>query len=232
MSAFAWWTCLCLGWLLASGFRWGHEAIEARSHFFHLIAWAVPAVLTISVLAKGKVEGDVLSGVCYVGQLDKQSLGMFLIVPILTYLAFGSLFLFAGFISLFRIRTVMKNDGTRTDKLERLMLKIGFFSALVILPSFIYLGCLLYEYFNFDEMMIQFNRILCKNKKYSTPCPPPATEKFQKPIFTVYMVKYICSMLVGITSIVWLCSSKTLESWKIFIEKMKNSENSRQRNYV
>jgi frizzled protein 1/7 len=175
MSAFAWWTCLCLGWLLASGFRWGHEAIEAvspfsnyskpnnstlvlslkRSHVFHLIAWAVPAVLTISVLAKGKVEGDVLSGVCYVGQLDKHSLGIFLIVPILIYLSFGSLFLFAGFISLFRIRTVMKNDGTRTDKLERLMLKIGLFSALVILPSFIYLGCLLYEYFNFDEWMIQ-----------------------------------------------------------------------------
>lgn len=29
MSAFAWWTCLCLSWLLASGFKWGHEAIEA-----------------------------------------------------------------------------------------------------------------------------------------------------------------------------------------------------------
>lgn len=27
----------------------------------------------------------------------------------------------------FSIRTVMKNDGTRTDKLERLMLRIGFF---------------------------------------------------------------------------------------------------------
>lgn len=126
-----------------------------RSHVFHLIAWAVPAVLTISVLAKGKVEGDVLSGVCYVGQLEKHSLGIFLILPISIYLSFGSFFLLAGFVSLFRIRTVMKNDGTRTDKLERLMLKIGLFSALVILPSFIYLGCLLYEYFNFDEWMIQ-----------------------------------------------------------------------------
>lgn len=29
MAAFAWWTCLALAWLLASGFKWGHEAIEA-----------------------------------------------------------------------------------------------------------------------------------------------------------------------------------------------------------
>lgn len=55
MAAFAWWMCLALAWLLASGFKWGHEAIEARSHLFHLIAWAIPAIQTISVLALGKV---------------------------------------------------------------------------------------------------------------------------------------------------------------------------------
>jgi frizzled 1/7 len=92
-----------------------------------LIAWAIPAVQTIAVLALGKVEGDVLSGVCFVGQLDPHSLAVFLLIPIAIYLSFGTFFLCAGFVSLFRIRTVMKNDGTRTDKLERLMLRIGFF---------------------------------------------------------------------------------------------------------
>lgn len=57
MSAFAWWTCLTLAWFLAAGLKWGHEAIEARSHIFHLVAWAVPAVQTMFVLALGKVEG-------------------------------------------------------------------------------------------------------------------------------------------------------------------------------
>lgn len=122
----------------------------------------------MSVLALGKVEGDVLSGVCFVGQLDRHSMAVFLLIPLSVYLALGTLFLFAGFVSsctiffkyysifvfqvsLFRIRTVMKNDGTRTDKLERLMARIGFFSALFILPSFVYLACLFYEYINFDE---------------------------------------------------------------------------------
>lgn len=57
MSAFAWWTCLTLAWFLAAGLKWGHEAIEARSHIFHLVAWAIPAVQTMFVLALGKVEG-------------------------------------------------------------------------------------------------------------------------------------------------------------------------------
>ncbi|XP_053667999.1 frizzled [Anopheles marshallii] len=56
MAAFAWWACLALAWFLAAGLKWGHEAIESRSHLFHLVAWAIPAVQTIFVLALGKVE--------------------------------------------------------------------------------------------------------------------------------------------------------------------------------
>lgn len=201
-----------------------------RSHLFHLIAWAIPAIQTISVLALGKVEGDVLSGVCFVGQLDRHSLFAFLLVPSCIYLSLGTLFLFAGFVSLFRIRTVMKNDGSRTDKLERLMMRIGFFSALFILPSFVYLGCLFYEYINFDDWMVQWNRSMCK--KFSIPCPPPpTTHREEKPIFSIFMLKYVCSMLVGITSSVWLCSGKTVDSWKIFIERLKGTDR-RERNYV
>lgn len=57
MAAFAWWACLALAWFLAAGLKWGHEAIENKSHLFHLVAWAIPALQTISVLALGKVEG-------------------------------------------------------------------------------------------------------------------------------------------------------------------------------
>lgn len=57
MAAYAWWVCLALAWFLAAGLKWGHEAIENKSHYFHLVAWAVPTMQTICVLALGKVEG-------------------------------------------------------------------------------------------------------------------------------------------------------------------------------
>uniref|UniRef100_A0A8D7ZZ98 Frizzled n=1 Tax=Culex pipiens TaxID=7175 RepID=A0A8D7ZZ98_CULPI len=235
MAAFAWWACLALAWFLAAGLKWGHEAIENRSHLFHLVAWAIPAVQTIFVLALGKVEGDVLSGVCFVGQLDTHSLAVFLLIPLCIYLSVGALFLLAGFISLFRIRTVMKHDGTRTDKLERLMLRIGFFSGLFILPALGYLGCLFYEYYNFDDWMIQWNRQMCKI--FSIPCPAIGKHQHQqhhpgmamagdeeRPIFHIYMVKYVCSMLVGVTSSVWLWSGKTVISWRQFAERLQGKD--------
>lgn len=223
---------LALAWFLAAGLKWGHEAIESRSHLFHLVAWAIPAIQTIFVLAMGKVEGDVLSGVCFVGQLDSESLLIFLIVPLCTYLSIGALFIIAGFFSLFRIRTVMKHDGNRTDKLERLMLRIGFFSTLFILPSFVYCGCLIYEYINFDTWMTNWHRSMCII--FQIPCPHPSTNHSEddKPIFHIYMLKYVSSMLVGITSSVWLWSNKTVTSWKMFIERLKGRDSSRDLAYV
>ena len=64
MASSIWWVILSLTWFLSAGMKWGHEAIEANSQYFHLAAWAVPAIKTITILAVGQVDGDVLSGVC------------------------------------------------------------------------------------------------------------------------------------------------------------------------
>lgn len=61
MASSIWWVVLTLTWFLAAGLKWGHEAIEANSHYFHLAAWAVPAIKTITILAMGNVEGKKLN---------------------------------------------------------------------------------------------------------------------------------------------------------------------------
>lgn len=132
----------------------------------------------------------------------------------------------------------MKSDGTRTDKLEKLMLRIGVFrcistfykfinsllfyfiySTLFVIPSVLYLATLTYEYVNFDDWMLQWNRMTCK--KFSIPCPPSnIVNETNKPIFSVFIIKYVSLMLIGITSgLTWLCSSKTIASWKSFFNR-------------
>lgn len=63
MASSIWWVVLTLTWFLAAGLKWGHEAIEANSQYFHLAAWAVPAVKTITILAMGKVEGNYICNI-------------------------------------------------------------------------------------------------------------------------------------------------------------------------
>lgn len=68
MASSIWWVVLTLTWFLAAGLKWGHEAIEANSQYFHLAAWALPAIKTISILAMGKVDGK--SKVCLIDILN------------------------------------------------------------------------------------------------------------------------------------------------------------------
>lgn len=66
-----------------------------------------------------------LSGVCFLGLWDSESLLYFIAVPLSICLVLGTVILVLGFSSLVRIRTIMKRDGSKTDKLERLMIRIG-----------------------------------------------------------------------------------------------------------
>ncbi|XP_023248220.1 frizzled-2 [Copidosoma floridanum] len=225
MASSIWWVVLTLTWFLAAGLKWGHEAIEANSQYFHLAAWAAPAIKTVSILAMGKVEGDVLSGVCYVGLYNVEALRGFVLAPLCVYLVLGTIFLLAGFVSLFRIRTVMKHDGTKTDKLEKLMIRIGIFSVLYTVPALIVIACLFYEQAYFDSWMLTWNSDMCSRPLYSIPCPVglPPTNLGRKPDFAVFMIKYVMTMIVGITSSFWVWSSKTLISWRQFFHYMRGT---------
>lgn len=101
------------------------------------------------------------------------------------------------------------------------MMRIGFFSGLFVLPAIGFLGCLLYEYCNFDDWMVQWNRDMCR--LFSIPCPNRRADGAEsRPYFQVFMLKYVCSMLVGVTSSVWLYSGKTVVSWRQFIERLQD----------
>ncbi|GLG95115.1 Frizzled [Gryllus bimaculatus] len=163
---------------------------------------------------------DILSGVCNVGLWDVDALRGFVLAPLCVYLVLGTVFLLAGFVSLFRIRTVMKHDGTKTDKLEKLMIRIGVFSVLYTVPALIVIACLFYEQAYFDSWMLTWNHIMCQ-LPYSIPCPARTRELGRKPDFEVFMIKYLMCLIVGITSSFWIWSGKTFTSWKEFLYRLQ-----------
>ncbi|XP_042371866.1 frizzled-7-A-like, partial [Plectropomus leopardus] len=217
MASSIWWVILSLTWFLSAGMKWGHEAIEANSQYFHLAAWAVPAVKTITILAMGQVDGDLLTGVCYVGIYNVDALRGFVLAPLFVYLFIGTSFLLAGFVSLFRIRTIMKHDGTKTEKLEKLMVRIGVFSVLYTVPATIVIACYFYE----QAFRPQWDRTwrLQTCKRFAVPCPDGNFARLT-PDFTVFMIKYLMTMIVGITSGFWIWSGKTLQSWHRFYQRL------------
>ncbi|XP_070273041.1 frizzled-8-like [Myotis yumanensis] len=143
MASSIWWVILSLTWFLAAGMKWGNEAIAGYAQYFHLAVWLIPSVKSITALALSSVDGDPVAGTCYVGNQNLNSLRGFVLGPPVLYLLVGTLCLLAGFVSLFRIRSVIKQGGTTTDKLEKLMIRIGIFTLLYTVPASIVVACYL-----------------------------------------------------------------------------------------
>ena len=195
-----WWVILSLTWFLTAGLKWGHEAIARHSQYLHLVAWAIPAIKTIIIFVIRRVDADELTGLCYVGNFHGISLLSFVIVPLAVYLLVGFSFLVAGFVALFRIRRQVRSEGHQTDKLEKLMFRIGLFSVLYTVPAACVIGCYFYEY-------------LQRPFWYS-----PSSEL--KPVFIVFTVKIFMSLVIGTTSGMWIWSAKTLTSWRNFCRRL------------
>uniref|UniRef100_A0A8D8ZZP9 Frizzled-2 n=2 Tax=Cacopsylla melanoneura TaxID=428564 RepID=A0A8D8ZZP9_9HEMI len=209
MSSYIWWVILSFTWFLAAGLKWGNEAIASYSLYFHLAAWLIPTVKSVSVIIMSAVDGDTIAGICYVGNHNINNLKYFVVFPLIIYLVLGIIFLFGGFISLFRIRNVIKNQGgisnrTKADKLEKLMIRIGIFSVLSTLPASIVIGCLIYESYVYNEYV---ESIVC-------PCSEKLDKDYFKPLHVVLLLKYFMALAVGLTSGVWIWSGKTFSSWK------------------
>uniref|UniRef100_A0A3Q0T5C5 Frizzled class receptor 4 n=1 Tax=Amphilophus citrinellus TaxID=61819 RepID=A0A3Q0T5C5_AMPCI len=197
MASSLWWVILTLTWFLAAGLKWGHEAIEMHSSYFHIAAWAIPAVKTIVILIMRLVDADDLTGLCYVGNQQQEALtGNYSIITLLIYLFvldfISTLFICAGLVALFKIRSNLQKDGAKTDKLERLMVKIGVFSVLYTVPASTVIGCYLYQLSNWGDF------------RASTRDSYVASE----------MLRIFMSLLVGITSGMWIWSAKTLHTWQ------------------
>ena len=222
MSASVWWVILTICWFLSASLKWGQEAIDVQSQWFHFVAWGLPAISTIVILVLKSVEGDIMTGTCFVGLWDMGNLRAFVLAPLASYLILGCIFLVLGLFSLIKIRTVMKQDGSKTDKLEKLILRIGAFSVLFIVPQSIIIACLAYEQHYFPAWMVQWQRFLCQDpdirKKWHIPCPDreSLSHEVSPPDFTVFMIKYLMILVLGICSGFWFWTEKTLQTWNKF----------------
>lgn len=144
-AGIVWWVILTITWFLAAGPKWSCEAIEKKAVWFHAVAWGLPGSLTVMLLALNKVEGDGISGVCFVGLYDLMALRWFVLAPQALGVVVGLSFLLAGIVSLNHVRQVIQFDERNQEKLKKFMIRIGVFSGLYLFPLLLLLSCYLYE---------------------------------------------------------------------------------------
>ncbi|XP_053192768.1 frizzled-3a isoform X3 [Scomber japonicus] len=206
MAGSVWWVILTITWFLAAVPKWGSEAIEKKALLFHACAWGIPGILTVTLLAMNKIEGDGISGVCFVGLYNLTALRWFLLVPLGLDVVVGVALLLAGIAALNRVRMEIPLEKENQEKLVKFMIRIGVFSVLYLVPLLTVLACYLYE--NSYRAIWETTWVQEKCRDYHIPCPYQV-ESTSRPDLALFLIKYLMMLIVGIPSVFWVGSKKT-----------------------
>ncbi|XP_058031815.1 frizzled-6 [Ahaetulla prasina] len=221
MAGTVWWVILTVTWFLAAGRKWSCEAIEQKAMWFHAVAWGMPGFLTVMLLAMNKVEGDNVSGVCFVGLYDLATSRYFVLLPLCICVFVGLSLLLAGIISLNHVRQVIQNDGRNQEKLKKFMIRIGVFSGLYLVPLAILLGCYIYE--QVYRKIWETTWVYDHCDQFHIPCPYQV-QTLARPEITLFLMKYLMTLIVGISPVFWIGSKKTCSEWASFFNRNRKRD--------
>uniref|UniRef100_H2ZZD7 Protein smoothened n=1 Tax=Latimeria chalumnae TaxID=7897 RepID=H2ZZD7_LATCH len=154
MSGVIWFVMLTYAW--HTSFRalgTTYQPLMGKTSYFHLVTWSVPFVLTVAILALAQVDGDSVSGICFVGYKNYHYRAGFVLAPIGLVLVIGGYFLIRGVMTLFSIKS--NHPGLLSEKaaskINETMLRLGIFGILAFGFVFITFGCHFYDFFNQAE---------------------------------------------------------------------------------
>ncbi|XP_042186062.1 frizzled-3 [Oncorhynchus tshawytscha] len=221
MAGSVWWVILTITWFLAAVPKWGSEAIEKKALLFHTCAWGLPGCLTVALLALNKIEGDGVSGVCFVGLYDITALRWFLLAPLCLNVAVGVALLLTGIVALNRVRMEIPLEKENQDKLVKFMIRIGVFSVLYLVPLLTVISCYLYEHSYRSVWETTWFQERCRD--YHIPCPFQV-EQTSRPDLALFLIKYLMMLVVGIPSVFWVGSKKTCFKWASFLHRRRNKD--------
>ncbi|KRX81519.1 Frizzled-10-A, partial [Trichinella sp. T6] len=229
LASAVWWLILTMTWYLAAGRKWSQEAIARLSSTFHIIAWVIPASLTVTLLVTHELEASELTSMCFVCLHSSSALFGFVVGPVAVFSAIGICFMVAGIVSMVRISREMRFRICDTDlqKLRKLMTKVCVFSLLYVVLTLIVVVCSVYEKF-FDEEWLS-SQFECRPQSFKDAttgvglrhCNMSGMGSLSPPAVEIYMLKVFISLTVGIMSSMWIWSKKTLLMWHhFFCEKL------------
>lgn len=97
MAAMVWFVILAYAWHMNfQALRKIQDRIDKKGAYFHLIAWCLPLVAAVIVMAMAEVDGNSMTGICFVGYVNQTARIYFLLLPLGILTLFGMYFLIRG----------------------------------------------------------------------------------------------------------------------------------------
>lgn len=228
MAGCVWFVMLAFAWYLtfrALGTQ--RDDLKNKTSYFHIASWCVPLVLTIVCLSVSEIDGDSLSGICFVGVFNNGYRGGFVLAPIGLMLVIG-----LGYLILV-LKTLIKLKKESPDyisikalsKIKETIIRLGIFTLLDFLFVVITFAVHVYIFVNEQSWSDSFKEyIYCQGNATAIQSvyndSSVACELSSRPSVVAYGFHILAFFGAGITMSSWSWTKASLLAWERFLRKV------------
>ncbi|XP_078665081.1 protein smoothened-like [Branchiostoma floridae x Branchiostoma belcheri] len=203
------------------------DALSGKTSYFHLISWSVPLVLSVMIIAMRQVDGDSLSGICFVGYQNHEYRAGFLLAPVALVLASGLWFLGNGMFTLVKLQIDNPDilSSRASTKIKETIVRLGIFAFLALGFVFITFACHVYEFSNHAEWEQSFRDFIrCEANvtvaELLSNQPVPECSMKSRPSLIIMEIHLFAFFGAGITMSTWVWTKATIATWKRFWKRI------------
>ncbi|GAB6025121.1 hypothetical protein CHUAL_010547 [Chamberlinius hualienensis] len=230
MAACVWFVILTYCWFLSfKALGKIRDTIHARAAYFHLVAWSLPLVLTITILAIAEVDGDSVNGICFVGYDNVIVKVGFVLLPIFACACTGEILLIKGLIVLVKLKLGSDDiiSVKASAKIRETIARLVAFATIVFITVLTGFIGHIYQYIYRDEWDSSLrNYIMCKSNLTSSHFNETAfkdeIENCQlesRPNVILIQLQLLLMFGFGVMMCTWIWTASTIETWKRFIQR-------------
>nr|NP_001071819.1 smoothened protein [Ciona intestinalis]BAE06698.1 smoothened [Ciona intestinalis] len=148
MAGIIWFDILSYSWfIMYKALNTRKDPLVGKTRKFHLAAWCIPFVLVLACLGVSQVDGDSMSGICFIGYKNHMYRVGFLLVPVGLVLFIAGFFLLRGLAALFSLKNQQSGllSDSAVSKITWTMARIGIFTFIAFVFVFITFAVHVYE---------------------------------------------------------------------------------------
>ncbi|CAG4952021.1 unnamed protein product [Colias eurytheme] len=196
------------------------DRIDKKAAYFHLVAWSLPLILTITTMAFGEVDGSSITGVCFVGYVNHPMRAALLLVPLSVVLVLGGYFLLRGVISLIAVRVSSRDviSPRAANKIRQTITRCSLTATLVAVFICVTFACHVYEFRNADSWKESFkNNIICRLEALKE--PERECWNGARPSVSVLQLRLLCCFAAGALMASWTWTPAAAAAWRRYMAK-------------
>ncbi|XP_017086923.2 protein smoothened [Drosophila bipectinata] len=219
-------------WFVFLTYAWhwramGHvqDRIDKKGSYFHLVAWSLPLVLTITTMAFSEVDGNSIVGICFVGYINHSMRAGLLLGPLCGVILIGGYFITRGMVMLFGLKHFANDikSTSASNKIHLIIMRMGVCALLTLVFILVAIACHVTEFRHAKEWSLSFREfIICK---ISSVFEDKSTCLIQnRPSVGILQLHLLCLFSSGIVMSTWCWTPSSIETWKRYIRKKYGKE--------